>query len=111
GEASRIYVSGSSPPGSGFNGETRTMQILEYDNGARAFIHDEHHNIAPSSDDWYGVLRVEGTEGIVKGSLGGMFGAPTGIPDRIQVFSRKVDPKNWIAPTLEGQWFPDAFLG
>jgi predicted dehydrogenase len=62
-------------------------------------------------DDWYGFYRVEGTEGIVKGSLGGLFGFPTGVPDKISFTSRKLRENWWVTPTLEGGWFPEAFLG
>ncbi len=110
GEPARIYASGTPPPDGSCAGETRTIEVLEYPTTLRAYMHDEHHNLG-GRDDWYGFYRVEGTEGAVKGSLGCLFGFPTGIPDKISYLSRKLHPNSWIAPTLEGGWFPEAFLG
>jgi predicted dehydrogenase len=110
GDPARIYVSGARPADGSCAGETRTIEVLEYPTTLRAYVHDEHHNIG-GRDDWYGFYRVEGTEGIVKGSLGSLFGLPTGLPDRISYTSRKLREHAWITPTLEGGWFPEAFLG
>jgi predicted dehydrogenase len=110
GDPERIYVSGARPADGSCAGETRTIEVLEYPTTLRAYVHDEHHNLG-GRDDWYAFYRVEGTEGAVKGSLGGLFGFPTGIPDRIRYTSRKLKENSWIAPTLEGGWFPEAFLG
>jgi predicted dehydrogenase len=110
GEPARIYVSGTPPADGSCAGETRTIEVLEYPTTLRAYVHDEHHNVG-GRDDWYGFYRVEGTEGIVKGSLGCLFGFPTGVPDKISYTSRKLRADSWITPTLEGGWFPDAFLG
>jgi predicted dehydrogenase len=110
GDPERIYVSGARPADGSCAGETRTIEVLEYATTLRAYVHDEHHNLG-GRDDWYAHYRVEGTEGAVKGELGGLFGFPTGIPDRIQYTSRKLRENVWMAPTLEGGWFPEAFLG
>jgi predicted dehydrogenase len=110
GDPEWIYVSGSPPADGSCAGETRTIEVLEYKTSLRAYVHDEHHNIG-GRDDWYGFYRVEGTEGIVKGSLGSLFGFPTGVPDRISYTSRKLRENLWMTPTLEGGWFPEAFLG
>lgn len=110
GDPARIYVSGSQAPGSDCVGETRVIEVLEYKGALRALVHDEHHSIA-SADDWYGFYRVEGTDGIVKGKLGWLYGYPVGLPDSISFMSRKLRLDWWITPRLEGKWFPDAFLG
>lgn len=110
GDPARIFVSGARPADGSCAGETRTIEVLEYETTLRAYVHDEHHNLG-GRDDWYGFYRVEGTEGIVKGTLGGLFGFPTGIPDKISYTSRKLRQNSWITPTLEGGWFPEAFLG
>ncbi len=110
GDPEFIYASGAPPADRSCAGETRTIQVLEYKTTLRAYVHDEHHNIA-GSDDWYGLCRVEGTEGVVKGSLGSLFGFPTGVPDKISFTSRLLRKHGWFMPTLEGGWFPDAFIG
>ncbi|MSR65435.1 MAG: Gfo/Idh/MocA family oxidoreductase [Verrucomicrobiae bacterium] len=110
GDPERIYVSGTPPPDGSCVGETRTIQVLEYKGSLRGLVHDEHHNIA-NADDWYGLYRVEGTEGIAKGRLGSLFGFLTGVPDSISFMSRKLRTGWWVTPTLEGGWFPDAFIG
>ena len=110
GDPEFIYVTGARPADGSCAGETRTIEVLEYDGPLRAFVHDEHHNIG-GPDDWYGTYRVEGTEGIAKGTLGSLFGFPTGVPDRISFLSRKIRADTWFSPTLEGCWLPDAFIG
>jgi len=110
GDPERIFVSGTPPSDGSCVGETRVIEVLEYKGPLRALVHDEHHSIA-NPDDWYGFYRVEGTEGIVKGKLGWLYGYPVGLSDNVSFMSRKLRTDWWVTPTLEGKWFPDAFLG
>jgi predicted dehydrogenase len=38
------------------------------------------------------------------------FGFPTGVPDKIRHTIRKPREDWWVTPTVEGGWFPEAFL-
>ena len=71
---------------------------------------DNHHNIGGLADQ-YATLRVEGTEGTAVADLGLLKNYPTGVPDSFRYISRRLQPGTWIAPRLEGTWFPDAFIG
>jgi len=56
-------------------------------------------------------VRVEGTEGTAVAELGLLKNYPHGSTDRFRYTSRLLQPGTWIAPALEGSWFPDAFIG
>ena len=50
---------------------------------------------------------VEGTEGVVKGSIGW----PTGSASTLSYASTKTTGGEWVTPTWESMWFPHAFIG
>ncbi|RYD85872.1 MAG: gfo/Idh/MocA family oxidoreductase, partial [Sphingobacteriales bacterium] len=53
--------------------------------------------------------RVEGTEGLAKGSIGWP-AYPERQPSTIDVSSTRY-PGEWISPRWDEVWFPDAFVG
>jgi predicted dehydrogenase len=61
-------------------------------------------------NDTYATFRLEGTEGVIKGSIGLMYNYPTGRPDTLEFMSKR-SAETWISPRLEGLWIPDAFVG
>ena len=58
-------------------------------------------------DDQYIGWRVEGTDGVAKGSIGW----PTGAPSRLQYASATATRGEWVAPSWPTMWFPHAFIG
>ena len=58
-------------------------------------------------DDQHITFRVEGTEGVVKGSIGW----PTGSASTLSYASTKTTGGEWVTPTWESMWFPHAFIG
>lgn len=56
-------------------------------------------------DDQHITFRVEGTEGVAKGSIGW----PTGSPSTLSYATRATG--EWITPKWETHWFPHAFVG
>ena len=56
-------------------------------------------------DDQHITFRVEGTEGVAKGSIGW----PNGKPSTISYATRASG--EWITPSWETHWFPHAFIG
>jgi len=88
------------------------LYILEYDSGCRAAAWD---------DVWTGPARegcpsdigirwrVEGTEGLARGTIGWP-SYPQRRPSTIDYASRR-DPDHWHQPRWSEVWFPDAFIG
>jgi predicted dehydrogenase len=105
-----VFADGSTLPGYPTRGETRTTIQLIFDGDLRATIVDHHHNIG-GLDDQQATFRVEGTEGAAVAELGLLKNYPAGVPDSFRYMSRRLQAGTWIAPRLEGTWFPDAFIG
>jgi predicted dehydrogenase len=110
GTPERVFADGARFPGQPWRADTRTTTVLRFAGEARALIADNHNNFA-SEDDWYATFRVEGTEGVVKGTNGALYNYPVGREDTITFFSRALHPDMWFTPRLEGKWFPHAFMG
>ena len=61
-------------------------------------------------DDSYAIFRFEGTEGVIKGTIGLMYNYPKGRPDTLEFMSKR-NPDYWFATRLDSMWIPDAFVG
>ena len=79
--------------------------ILEYADGLRAIGLDNCFTWVDHRIDW----RVEGTEGVAKGTIGWP-DYPEGSPSTIDWTTRELDGK-WEQPRWEERWFPQAFKG
>jgi predicted dehydrogenase len=88
------------------------LYILEYDNGCRASAWDDVWG-GPvregAAGDIYIRWRVEGTEGLARGTIGWP-SYPAKTPSTLD-FSTRRQPNTWIAPRWPEVWFPDAFVG
>lgn len=109
-EPTLVFADGSTLPGYGAVGETRTLLHLVFDGQLRATVADNHHNIG-GLEDQFATLRVEGTEGTAVAEIGLSKNYPLGVPDSFRYVSRRLDADSWISVRLEGTWFPDAFIG
>jgi len=58
-------------------------------------------------DDQHISWRVDGTEGVAKGTIGW----PTGAASTLSYASTKATRGKWVTPTWETMWFPHAFIG
>ena len=105
-----IYADGAKWPGQPYRGETRTLIHIKFPGEARGLIHDSHNNRQPQ-EDWYATFRFEGTEGTVRGTNGALYDYPVGRGDNVSFYSRVLDADRLFEPTLEGRWFPHAFMG
>ncbi|WP_243735153.1 Gfo/Idh/MocA family protein [Paenibacillus turpanensis] len=110
GDPECIFADGARFPGQSCAGETRTLLHMKLPGEARGLIQDNHNHIA-GSDDWYATYRFEGTEGIVKGTNGSLYNYPIGREDTLSFFSKRIRSDYWFTPSLEGKWFPHAFMG
>lgn len=98
----RVFASGTKMPGQNFACNMTNLTTMEFAGGLRALLttvdtaqHEEHF--------WR--FSVEGTQGSLYGQIASGYQQP-----QIHYFSQAV-PDRWVSPSIEGQWFPDAFYG
>jgi predicted dehydrogenase len=104
GDPERILVSVRNDPSHDFPHEDgMAFYILEYADGLRAIGLDNCYTWADHRIEW----RVEGTEGIAKGTIGWP-DYPAGSPSTIDWTTRDGE---WQRPRWEERWFPQAFKG
>ncbi len=88
------------------------LYILEYDSGCRATSWDDVWT-GPAREgtesDIYIRWRVEGTEGLARGTIGWP-SYPARTPSTLD-FTTKRQPGYWLQPRWNEVWFPDAFVG
>jgi predicted dehydrogenase len=88
------------------------LYILEYDSGCRAAAWDDVWT-GPAREGAEGDIairwRVEGTEGLARGTIGWP-GYPARVPSTLD-FTTKRQPGQWVQPRWPEVWFPDAFVG
>lgn len=88
------------------------LYILEYENGCRAASWDDVWT-GPSKEGVAGDIgirwRVEGTEGLARGTIGWP-SYPARTPSTLDYSTRR-QPDTWIQPRWGEVWFPDAFVG
>lgn len=88
------------------------LYILEYDRGLRASGWDDVWTGPAregSESDLYIRWRVEGTEGLARGTIGWP-SYPARTPSTLD-FTTKQRPGYWLSPRWKEVWFPDAFVG
>ena len=106
GDPERIFVSVRDDPSLDYpTKDGSAFYILEYADGLRAIGLDNCYTWADHNIQW----RVEGTEGIAKGTIGWP-DYPAGSPSTITWTTRAADGR-WETPTWDETWFPQAFKG
>lgn len=107
GDPERVLASARTDPRTSFaHTDGITCYILEYPDGLRATAFDDTFTW---SDDAGIRWRVEGTDGIAKGTIGWP-DFPRGSPSTID-YTCRAEPGVWHRPRWEERWFPDAFVG
>ncbi len=115
GDPERVFASVSQDPRTAqkfAHEDGIALYILEYANGFRASAWDDVWT-GPAREgaesDIYINWRVEGTEGMAKGTIGWpSYPAPT--PSTLD-FTTTRQPGYWFQPRWKEVWFPDAFAG
>ncbi|MGI8973782.1 MAG: Gfo/Idh/MocA family protein [Gaiella sp.] len=106
GDPERILASVRDDPSHDFpHGDGLAFYILEYAGGLRAIGLDNCYTWADHRIEW----RVEGTEGLAKGTIGWP-DYPAGSPSTIDWTTRALDGV-WEQPRWDDRWFPQAFKG
>jgi predicted dehydrogenase len=114
GDPERVFASVSKDPRTlkNFDHEDGiALYILEYAGGLRVSAWDDVWT-GPSREgaesDIYIRWRVEGTEGMAKGTIGWPF-YPEPVPSTLDFTT--IQHQGWIQPRWKEVWFPDAFAG
>jgi len=104
----RVYSTGWHSPDENTRAETKTLTVWEYDEQKRVLV-DDNHGVWP--DDRYAIFRVEGTEGLIHGTVGLLYDYPKGRPDTLEAICRSQNGGNRAEANLTRMWIPDAFVG
>lgn len=86
-------------------GESKTVTVLDYDDGLQATVAVNHYNLHGEPGAIY---RFLGTEGAIEGTIGLLYDYPDGRPDTLVYRSRDAEP---VELELDEKWIPDAFVG
>ena len=106
GDPERILVSVRNDPSQDFEHlDGIAIYVLEYANGLRAVGLDNCYTWSDHNIQW----RVEGTEGIAKGTIGWP-DYPDGSPSTL-MWTTRAREGSWERPSWDDQWFPQAFKG
>ncbi|MCS6851200.1 MAG: Gfo/Idh/MocA family oxidoreductase [Gemmataceae bacterium] len=113
GTPDRVLASTRSDPRTSFpHRDGINLYILEYDRGLRAAAWDDVWS-GPcregSGSDIAIRWRVEGTDGLAKGTIGWP-SYPARAPSTLDYTTRRHGGE-WVQPRWEEVWFPDAFVG
>jgi predicted dehydrogenase len=112
GDPEKVFASVRPDPRTQFkHSDGIALYILEYAEGLRAASWDDVWAWPGdgAEKDIYIKWRVEGTEGMARGTIGWPY-YPIPTPSTID-FTTKQDPGYWFRPRWEKVWFPDAFAG
>lgn len=85
--------------------------IMDYPDSLRVAISTNHsHNFGFKHQESY--LKWEGTKGAIKAQIGLLMDYPRGVGDQFEFCIREEGKEpEWQALTIEGSWFPEAFIG
>jgi len=87
--------------------DCRTSAIFNYGDQVRCCMTINHtHSFGRKNQDAY--IRLEGTKGAAKMTLGLLLDYPNGEPEELEIITEGTE---WIKLDIKGKWFPDAFIG
>ncbi|MCF3109201.1 Gfo/Idh/MocA family oxidoreductase [Niabella sp. CC-SYL272] len=111
GNPSSIYAKTFRHPDALQLASVKSSMIMDYGDLIRATIHtNHHHDFGYQHQKSY--IKIEGTKGAIKMSLGALINYPHGIPDTFEYIT--IIPgtvPEWKSKKIEGSWFPHAFIG
>ncbi|WP_421724806.1 Gfo/Idh/MocA family protein [Bauldia sp.] len=111
GDPEEIYTAARTDPRTEFaHTDGITISTLRFPSGVLAVSLEDVWS-GPRGDDYdddqHINWRVDGTEGVAKGTIGW----PTGVASTLTYASTKATGGKWVTPTWETMWFPHAFIG
>lgn len=108
GDPDAVLGRGTRKPGAATVGETRTTSVLLYPGDRQATVMVNHDN---TTGDAWATFRIDGTDGVITGTLGLLYDYPDGRPDTLDVRSQALPTDGWLHYPITTRWLPDAFLG
>jgi len=108
GEPASVYAVGGRTAGQAPVGETRTISTYTFAGGASAVVHANHVN---HGGDNSALLRIDGTGGAIRGTIGLLYDYPVGRADTLEVSSSVLPTDGWVPYPVTQRWFPHAFIG
>jgi predicted dehydrogenase len=89
----------------------RSNIIMDYGDMIRAGITTNHiHDYGLHNQHAY--IKLEGTKGAIKMTMGSLINYPDGIPDVFEYITlEEGQAPTWKTLPVEGKWFPHAFIG
>jgi predicted dehydrogenase len=90
---------------------SRSSVLFDYGDTVHALINTNHdHDFGGEHQESF--IKWEGTKGAILAKMGLLMDYPRGVPDKFEycLLENGKDPK-WESLSLEGSWFPDAFIG
>jgi predicted dehydrogenase len=110
GDPTRIMSATFKHPAKIFS-STRTTTLLDYGDTLRAVINTNHdHDFGARNQESF--IKWEGTRGAIKAKMGLLLNYPDGVPDHFEYcLTEEGKTPVWESLSLEGSWFPDAFIG
>lgn len=89
---------------------TKSSIVLDYGDWKRVFVVTNHgHDFADESQCSF--VQWEGTQGAMRMDMGVNLDYPKGKPDTLSYAVRGSEDRRWLRVPVEGNWFPDAFVG
>jgi predicted dehydrogenase len=103
-----VYAKTVKSPRTAYLAATKSVITLDYGDDKRVFIATNHsHDL--NSKMQRSFIQWEGTEGAIRAQMGVNLDYPTGRPDTLEYILR--GDIDWITAPIDGNWFPDAFIG
>jgi predicted dehydrogenase len=112
GNPQRVYARTVRNPRTPDLAATRSVIVLDYDEWTRVFIATNHGLDVPYPALQHSYVQWEGTAGVMRAQMGVNLDYPKGRGDTLEFYPREPHPQFAAGPQpVEGEWFPDAFLG
>lgn len=108
GEPKGVYCKTLKSPKSPNLAQAASTIILDYGDSLRVNIGTNHaHDFSTRYQE--SCLKVEGTKGAIRLTLGLILNYPQGRPDKLEYILNGAE--DWVEVPLKGSWFPEAFIG
>lgn len=89
---------------------TKTVAILNYGDSKRVFVATNHsHEFGDTHQ--HSFVQFEGLYGAARMTMGVNLDYPTGKPDTVEYARRGAVPASWTSIPIQGNNFPDGFMG
>lgn len=109
GNPQKVYAKSIKHPHSKELTSVRSAILLDYGAYNRANILT-HHNCGYDKKHQCSTIKIEGTKGAIRIEIGLLKNYPKGTIDSFEYIIFK-DQKGWQQETIQGTWFPHAFIG